>query len=91
MGEISRNNSLFTGDLKFRVPAHNMLELSKKTYRHVGSILALSIVYGGPAPHFLAESVADYIIHGLEKTQCTIHDIPDHIIKEKMAKVGEVL
>lgn len=87
VGEIARNNSLFTGELKSRVPAHNMLELSKKTYQHVGSILALSLVYGGPAPHFFAESVADYIVYGLDKTRCTIDDIPDITIKQKLAKV----
>lgn len=86
--EIARNNSLFTGDLKSRVPAHNALELSKKTFQHVGTILALSLVYGGPAPHFFAESVADYIAYGLDKTRGTIDDIPDFTIKQKMAKVS---
>ena len=52
MSEIARNNTLFCGDETARVPNHNMVELSKKTYEYVGSMLAVSIVHGGPAPYF---------------------------------------
>ena len=37
---------------------------------------------------FFAESVADYIAYGLDKTQCTIDDIPDFTVKQKLAKVS---
>lgn len=37
---------------------------------------------------FFAEFVADYIACGLDKTQSTINDIPDFMVKQKLAKVG---
>ena len=49
-----------------------------------GAILALSIVYGGPAPHFFSESVANYSCLCF---QTTIEDIPDTSVKGKLRKV----
>jgi len=64
-----------------------MKELDRVTYKYVGAILALSIVYGGPAPQFFAESVADYFVYGFNGVQTTIEDIPDTLVKEKLTKV----
>ena len=40
-----------------RVPKHNMVELSKQTYKCIRSILAASIVHEGPAPKFFKPGV----------------------------------
>ena len=89
MSEIARNNTLFCGDETARVPNHNMVELSKKTYEYVrvGFMLAVFIVHGGPAPHFFAHGVADYIIYGIEHVNARVEDVPDVVVKEKLMKV----
>ena len=50
--------------------------LVERTCVTVGHMTAASILQGGPAPAFLAESVADYIRHGLEGVATHIEDIP---------------
>lgn len=90
IGDIARNNNLFSGSEISRVPVHNMPELSKKTYYYIGSMLALSIIHGGPAPAFLATAVADYIVYGMVGVKATVHDIPDPTVKEKVLKVNIV-
>lgn len=69
---LANNDMLFSGPIKSRVPRHNLVELQKKTYFHVGVIIALSLIYGGPAPQFFSSAVADYIAYGVTKceSQC---------------------
>ena len=69
LGSIVSNNSSFCGDINSRLLRHNVIELNKKTYFHVGQILSITLVHGGPAPSFFAEPIADYILHGLEKVK----------------------
>ena len=90
MSEIAKNNTLFCGDETARVPNHNMVELAKKTYEYVGSMLAVSIVHGGPAPHFFAHGVADYIMYGIDHVNARVEDIPDVIVKAKLTKVRDL-
>ena len=52
LSEIAQNNILFCGKAMARIPKHNMVELSKQTYKCIGAILAVSTVHGGPAPEF---------------------------------------
>ena len=66
MGEIATNNSLFCGLEDCRVPLPNMVGLEKLTYKHVGEMMAVSIIHGGPAPNFMAKSVVDYLLYGIE-------------------------
>lgn len=83
---IASNNSLLCGPSESRCIMHNMAELDKKTYYHIGVMIALSIIYGGPAPMFFASSIADYIVFGVTSTPSFL-DIPDTSIKEKLLKV----
>ena len=70
-----------------RIPKHNMVELSKRTYKCIGAILAASIVHGDPAPKFFSNAVANYIIHGIEHAKASVEDVPCTFIKEKLQKV----
>lgn len=83
MCDVSRNNMLFCGNNTSRVPNHNMVELSKKTYENVGSIFAASIIHGGPAP---SHAVADYLIYGIDRVKANFEDIPDVFVKNKILK-----
>ena len=65
MIELSECNSLFCGSCDSRIPRKNVVEFQKKSYYHVGKMIAMSLVHGGPAPHFFSPVVADYICFGL--------------------------
>ena len=87
---IARNNNLFCGDEGSRVPRRNMTELEKKTYYHVRKMLAMSLVHGGPAPHFFSRSVAQYIVYGMNKVVATTDDVADEGVKEAKVAQGKV-
>ena len=88
MGEIATNNSLFSGQEDCRVPLPNVVGLQKLTFKHVGEMMAVSIIYGGPAPNFLAPSIVDYLLHGMGKVRATIDEVPCPIIRTKLYKVS---
>ena len=41
---------------------HNVMDLEKQTFVRIRKIIALSLLYGGPAP---SPAVADYIVYGV--------------------------
>ena len=88
LGELSRNNSLFCGVKTARAPLHNVIALSKKTFKYVGCMLAASLINGGPAPGFFADFVADYIVYGIDKVKVNVQDVIDPGMKEKLIKVN---
>ena len=83
-----QNRNLFCGEEGNRVPQLNAIELKRQTYVRVEEMIASSLVHGGPAPPFFSESVADYIIHGMEKVHVTVDDVPDESVKGKLLKVN---
>ena len=85
--DISKNNSVFCGPRDSRCIMHNMIELDKKTYYYIGMSIALSLIYGGPAPHFFSPTIAKYIAFGSSASSASFLDIPDTSIKEKLIKV----
>ena len=76
MVAIANNNQLFQGGEACRVPTPNMVELQKQTYKHVGEMMAVSLIHGGPPPAFIAPSVVDYIIYGIGKVKATVKEAP---------------
>ena len=88
MTSISHNNSFFSGEYTHRVPAHNVVELEKKSFFHIGAIFALSLIHGGPSPSFLAPPVADYIFSEILSVHVTVDDIPIIEMKQKVVKVS---
>ena len=66
MGSIAMNNYLFSGCEDCRVPTPNVMELQKHTYQHVGEMIAVSLIHGGPAPSFFAPSLVNYMVYGLK-------------------------
>lgn len=87
MSAIGRNNSLFCGEMSSRIPTHNVLELTKNTYKYVGIMIVSSIVHGGPAPRFFAHCVADYIVFGIDHVKPKLEEVLDLVIKNKLRKV----
>ena len=87
MGSIGRNNNLFCGEATSRSLRHNIPELMNKTFFHVGEMIAVSLVHGGPSPEFLCEAVANYIVSGVMDMKATICSVPNVDIQEKLKKV----
>ena len=80
---IAHSNYIFCGEDTRRVPVHSVVELEKRTFVHVGTIFALSLLHGGPAPSFLAPAVADYIVHGVQTVDVSAEDVPAREMREK--------
>lgn len=77
MAAVARNNSFFCGREDSRVPMHSLPELEKQTFYYIGRVIALTLVYGGPAPCFFSPAVADYIVYGIQKVKVTVDDVPN--------------
>ena len=84
---VSHSDMLFCGAFNSHVPRHNVVELEKNTYFHIGAIIALSLVHGGPGPQFFSPAVADYIVYGVQHVKASIMDVPEQEIRDKIQKV----
>ena len=84
--DIAHNNALFAGNVDKRVARHNLLELQRKSYLIVGRLIALSIMYGGNAPHFFARPVAEYLL-GADSPTAAIEDVPDQKVQADLIRV----
>ena len=67
---------------------HSVMELERQTFVYIGRIIALSLLYGGPAPTFFSPAVADYIVHGILKVKATVDDVPDEEVRKKLINVS---
>ena len=85
MGAITGNEMLFQGEEYCRVPTTNVLELEKQTYKHVGEMFSVSIMYGWPCSNISCSFnniITDYIIFGLKGVKACVDEIPCPVIKE---------
>ena len=74
--------------------AHPDLRLSKlslarenDSYRLVGTMLAWSVVHGGPGGNFFSPTLYNSIVYGPE-TNCRLEDVPDSHLKHKISQVS---
>ena len=58
-------------DGKGKVPVNSAMALTSSKFRHLGELMAKSLVQGGPAPNFMATWVYDAVV-----TPASIHGIP---------------
>lgn len=78
------NSSIFMGSkYKFLSLNRNFLE---NIYYFSGQIIALSIIHGGPGPHFFSEVFYKCIIEGFENCEPS-YDFIDYDIVEKIKKL----
>ena len=87
MMDIGANASLMSGMDGRRTALHNAVALEKQEFFKVGRCIALSIIYGGPGPHFFSETAANYLL-GLPITAVPIGDIPDPSISSAVEEVS---
>lgn len=83
---IASNNSLFCGAENRRTAVHNTALLHQ--FYYVGQCIALSLLYGGPGPHFFCETTANYLL-GLPypSPSDVSNDVPDYDIVQKINQV----
>lgn len=83
---ITQNNSLFDGCGQRRVARHNLVQLQGNSYLIVGRLIALSLMYGGPAPQFFTTAVAEYLL-GINPLTVAIEDVPDYGVQANLLRV----
>ena len=83
---LATESGLFEGDPTALVPINDLTKLSD--FLLVGKILSCVLVHGGPGPHCLSKSVAEYIVFGDITTSPEIHSVPDMEIQEKLFEVS---
>ena len=86
LAELAQNNALFDGGEQRRIARHNIMELQGNSYLIAGRVIALSLMYGGPAPQFFASPVAEYLLDGTVHSVCT-EDVPDQSIQRSLFQV----
>ena len=90
LADLATNNALFTGGEQRRIARHNLIELQGDSYLIAGRVIALSLMYGGPAPQFFARPVAEYLL-GITPHAVSIEDVPDQCIQKNLFEVGLLL
>ena len=88
MSAIGRHNGFFTGEDFNRMPSPNLPGIRRQTYKHIGEMFAVSLIYGGPPPTFLSPSAVTYIVHGLTKVNAAVDEVPDPSIRTKLKQVN---
>ena len=66
---LSEENKLLCGPYDCRTPRKNIVKFQKNSFFQLGKMIArsMSLVHGGPAPHFFSPAVADFICYGMFK------------------------
>ena len=87
LSTVFKDNTLFSGSMQHRIPTRNASAVLVKAFIHVGWLMALSIVQGGPGPKCLAEWVYNYIENGLYDAVVRITDIPTLDVQDLLTQV----
>ena len=77
-----RSSSLFVGQNNCKFLTCYALNMENREYFLAGQIFAITLVHGGPAPHFLASQVFKSLIENPNKQKGTIDDIYDLEFKQ---------
>lgn len=77
-----QNSLLFTGTKKKNISLHNN-SLKEKLYYETGRFISLSLVHGGPGPHFFSETLFSMLTSGIQNTTPTLDDV-DNDIRDRL-------
>ena len=84
--DIGSNGSLVCGPEHYCTAVQNGHALHKEEFKYVGQSVVLSLLFGGPWPHFFSEAAADYLL-GLPIGKISLDHLPDQEVAEKVRKV----
>lgn len=85
--EVMSNNSLFNGPDDSRGIVHSMKSIESRVFLHIGQMIAVSIMHGGPGPGCFSHAIVDYLTYGLGKVRPTVDDVGDVEIQNHMKSV----
>ena len=71
--------ALFSGPCDRRVVQHNTTALLRKEFRHVGKLISMSVIQGGPGPMCFAPWIYDYLSVGIDGTNPEACDMPPDV------------
>ncbi|KAL6489246.1 hypothetical protein MHYP_G00029870 [Metynnis hypsauchen] len=83
-----RNRPIFDGPPENRYLVCNSRAARDDEYFLAGKMLAVSIVHGGPAPHFLSKNLVNHII-GNPSFSATVEDVKDEEIGKVLQQILE--
>ena len=89
MRAIAKSSSLFEGLSGQRMIRSNVSALLEKTYFHVGRMMGASLLQGGPPPTFMANSIIEYVLYGIEGVQLRIGNIADVSLQKVLKEVRQ--
>ena len=84
--QISQDGNLFGGHSSSRVVMHNVLALQSNDFYIAGHLIAMSLLYGGPAPHFFSESLLSYLLNEPLHSGM-VDEISDYDVQSAIKKV----
>lgn len=73
-----KDSELFVGQENKHITL-NIKCLEDKLYVEAGKLIALSLIHGGPGPHFISKTLFSLIAFGGEKVSPTLNDVEDEI------------
>ncbi|XP_024864663.1 uncharacterized protein LOC108243755 [Kryptolebias marmoratus] len=85
---ILRTRPIFAGPPESHYIVCNSRAARVDEYFLAGKIIAVSIVHGGPAPHFLSKNLVNYMI-GNSSFSATVEDVADEEIGKVLKQVLE--
>ncbi|XP_073318230.1 G2/M phase-specific E3 ubiquitin-protein ligase-like [Pagrus major] len=83
-----RNRPIFDGPPEKRYLVYNPSAVREDEYYLAGKMIAVSVVHGGPAPHFLSKDLVNHII-GKPSFSATVEDVKDEDIGRALHQVQE--
>ncbi|XP_062410407.1 G2/M phase-specific E3 ubiquitin-protein ligase-like [Sardina pilchardus] len=83
-----RNRPIFDGPPEKRYLVYNPSAVREDEYYLAGKMIAVSIVHGGPAPHFVSKDLVNHII-GKPGFSATVEDVKDEDIGRVLHQVQE--
>ena len=82
------DSSLFYGPEGYHTPMKNAIARQQGHYKMVGSLMAMSLAQGGPAPSFLNHAMVQYMSGKREGMLPTIAQVPDIEVQQKLKMVN---
>ncbi|KAJ8290602.1 hypothetical protein GJAV_G00015150 [Gymnothorax javanicus] len=82
-----RESPMFTGPDYQRVLSCHAPSLRDSSYFYAGQLVAMSIVHGGPSPHFFAPVLYQALVSGSDNVQADIEDLHDHEAKSWLSEI----
>ncbi|XP_071828701.1 G2/M phase-specific E3 ubiquitin-protein ligase-like [Apostichopus japonicus] len=77
MKNLQKNNSVFDGPLDRRFFRMNTNALNGGIFKVAGTMVAVSLIHGGPAPHFFSRSLFNVVSYGFEAAAPLVEEVSD--------------